>query len=217
MCRFRENFARETANLYMSEKYNVMVFVSIHRFLKFHACFLYNFCNGAGFLFFQIYIFYNKEYESGCASSIVIHVRERNNTMELFTSMNRLNRFYIAQVNEICTPRKMTSMQFHILRYIFRYENCTSMDIVKAWKVEKPTVSEHIRRLHDKDWIAISQGVDKRVKNLSLTPAGHAVHEEILKEVKEMQKQVTASFTDEEIELFTGFMVRLEEEMLALD
>ena len=94
--------------------------------------------------------------------------------MELFTSMNRLNRFYIAQVNEICTTRKMTSMQFQILRYIFRYGSCTSMDIVKAWKVEKPTVSEHIRRLHDKEWVAITQGADKRVKNLALTHAGEA-------------------------------------------
>lgn len=137
--------------------------------------------------------------------------------MELFTSMNRLNRFYIAQVNEICTTRKMTSMQFHILRYIFRYGSCTSMDIVKAWKVEKPTVSEHIRRLHDKEWIAITQGADKRVKNLALTPSGQAVYEEILVEVEALQEQVTASFTKEEVALFTSFMLRLEEQLLALD
>lgn len=137
--------------------------------------------------------------------------------MELFTSMNRLNRFYIAQVNEICTTRKMTSMQFHILRYIFRYGSCTSMDIVKAWKVEKPTVSEHIRRLHDKEWIAITQGADKRVKNLALTASGQAVYEEILVEVKALQQQVTSSFTEEEVALFTTFMLRLEEQLLALD
>ena len=137
--------------------------------------------------------------------------------MELFTSMNRLNRFYIAQVNEICTTRKMTSMQFHILRYILRYGSCTSMDIVKAWKVEKPTVSEHIRRLHDKEWIAITQGADKRVKNLALTAAGQAVYEDILVEVEALQQRVTESFTAEEVELFTTFMLRLEQGLLALD
>ncbi|MEE1130196.1 MAG: MarR family transcriptional regulator [Caryophanon sp.] len=137
--------------------------------------------------------------------------------MELFTSMNRLNRFYVAQVNEICTTRKMTSMQFQILRYIFRYGSCTSMDIVKAWKVEKPTVSEHIRRLHDKEWIAITQGADKRVKNLALTHAGESVYEEILVEVEALHQKVTANFTEEEVAIFTRFMLHLEDELLSLD
>lgn len=137
--------------------------------------------------------------------------------MELFTAMNRINRFYMAQVNEICATRKMTSMQFHILRYIDKAESCTSMAIVKAWNVEKPTVSEHIRRLTDKGWISISQGTDRRVKNLTLTAEGKAVYEEILVEVEAFQRSITSTFTAEDILLFTQFMTTLEQRFLTLE
>lgn len=137
--------------------------------------------------------------------------------MELFTSMNRLNRFYTVQVNEICATRKMTSMQFLMLRYIHQSKSCTSMDIVKAWNVEKPTVSEHIRRLHDKGWVAITQGADRRVKNLSLTTEGIAVYEDIIIEVERLQQEVTAIFTEDELDVFTRFVAKLEQQFLSYE
>jgi MarR family transcriptional regulator, transcriptional regulator for hemolysin len=117
------------------------------------------------------------------------------------------------RLQEICSSYEVTAVQWLVLYHIYENEGCTSMDIVKEWSVEKPTVSSFVRKLSDQGLLQSRSGDDKRQKFLYLTAAGEILCEKIMEKVAELQSFVTEPFLDEAVDEITQQIVILEERM----
>ena len=93
--------------------------------------------------------------------------------MNLFTAIYRFNKFYVTRLQEICSEKGITPVQWLVLQHIYKNEGCTSIDIVKEWSVEKPTVSSLVRKLYEQGLLDYREGEDKRHKRLYLTEEGY--------------------------------------------
>ena len=77
--------------------------------------------------------------------------------MNLFTAIYRFNKFYVTRLQEICSEKGITPVQWLVLQHISKNEGCTSIDIVKEWSelqafvvgsLPKETVEEWTEMLH---------------------------------------------------------------------
>ncbi|UOQ49176.1 MarR family transcriptional regulator [Gracilibacillus caseinilyticus] len=133
--------------------------------------------------------------------------------MNLFSTIYRLNKWYVIRLQELCSTHDITPVQWLVLHHIDENDNCTSMDIVKEWSVEKPTVSSLVRKLSEQHLIQFTSGKDKRQKYLSLTTEGKTRYEEIAKKVMELQTFVTEPFSDQMVNEWTEQLMIAENRM----
>jgi MarR family transcriptional regulator, transcriptional regulator for hemolysin len=133
--------------------------------------------------------------------------------MNLFSTIYRFNKSYVIRIQEICSANGVTAVQWLVLQHIYQNEGCTSMDIVKEWSVEKPTVSSLIRKLNEQGLLQLQSGDDKRQKYLFLTAEGQILCTKVTEKVMELQSFVTEPFSDEMLNNWTEQLMILEERM----
>lgn len=133
--------------------------------------------------------------------------------MNLFSTIYRFNKMYIIRLQEICSVYGITPVQSLVLYHVYENEGCTSMDIVKEWSVEKPTVSTLVRKLNKQGLLKFTSGEDKRQKYLSLTPEGQILCRKVMEKVTELQSFVTEPFSEKMVNDWTEQLMILEERM----
>lgn len=133
--------------------------------------------------------------------------------MNLFSTIYRFNKWYVIRLQEICSANGFTAVQWLVLHHIYNNEGCTSMDIVKEWSVEKPTVSSLVRKLNEQGLLKFTSGDDKRQKYLSLTDEGKTLCGKVTEKVIELQSFVTDPFTAGMVNEWTEQLMVMEERM----
>ncbi|MEN2768056.1 MarR family winged helix-turn-helix transcriptional regulator [Ornithinibacillus xuwenensis] len=133
--------------------------------------------------------------------------------MNLFSTIYRFNKRYVLRLQEICSANGITAVQWLVLHHIAENDGCTSMDIVKEWSVEKPTVSTLVHKLREQGLIHFKNGEDKRQKYLSLTYEGQALCETVTEKVMHLQSFVTEPLSEEVVQEYTAKINTLEERL----
>lgn len=133
--------------------------------------------------------------------------------MNLFSTIYRFNKWYVFRLQEICSANGITPVQWLVLNHIYKHEGCTSMDIVKEWSVEKPTVSSLVRKLNEQGLINFTSGEDKRQKYLSLTTEGKKLCGKVEEKVMVLQAFVTEPLSEEKVNEWTEQLMILEERL----
>lgn len=117
------------------------------------------------------------------------------------------------RLQEICSIDGITPVQWLVLHHVSQNDGCRSIDIVKEWSVEKPTVSSLVRKLKERDLLTFTSGEDKRQKYLSLTAEGKALCEKIAEQVTALQTFTTEPFSEKMVNDWTEQLMILEERM----
>ncbi|MEK9196982.1 MarR family winged helix-turn-helix transcriptional regulator [Ureibacillus sp. 179-F W5.1 NHS] len=133
--------------------------------------------------------------------------------MNLFSTIYRFNKLYVNRLQEICSANGITPVQWLVINHVFKNEGCTSIDIVKEWSVEKPTVSTLVRKLNEQGILEFTSGEDKRQKYLSLTVEGQILCRKVGEKVMELQSFVTEPMSEEMVNEWTEQLMILEERL----
>lgn len=133
--------------------------------------------------------------------------------MNLFSTIYRFNKLYVFHLQDICSANGITAVQWLVLQHVYKNEGCTSMDIVKEWSVEKPTVSSLVRKLNEQGLLEFTSGEDKRQKYLSLSEEGHVLCQKVSDKVMKLQSFVTEPIPDETVKEWTEQLMLLEERL----
>ena len=72
-------------------------------------------------------------------------------------------------------PAGLRVTQFALLRHLVRDGEQRMRDLSARLVVDETALNRSVRPLHDKGWIAIRTGRDRRERMLSITPAGRAL------------------------------------------
>jgi DNA-binding MarR family transcriptional regulator len=72
-------------------------------------------------------------------------------------------------------PAGLRVTQFALLRHLVRGGEQRMRDLSASLGVDETTLNRSVRSLHDRGWIAIRTGADRRERMLSITDAGRAV------------------------------------------
>ena len=91
---------------------------------------------------------------------------------DFFSSYSLLHRPLTNITNNILEKHKLSSSYWRLLRVLENGESKSFRDITKALKIEKPSVTNIIKKLSDLEFVEIHSGQDKRVKMVKLTPYG---------------------------------------------
>jgi len=113
--------------------------------------------------------------------------------------------------------KNITRLQWTLLRYVGRSENCTMGSIANHFNVGMSTVSQMIDRLEK--WGYVERGVsirDARVKMVSLTEKGTAIIQEVRASYLEQLTHGLNRFSEDERETFLRYFQRLAENLREL-
>ncbi|HSU79011.1 MAG TPA: MarR family transcriptional regulator [Candidatus Angelobacter sp.] len=113
--------------------------------------------------------------------------------------------------------KKITRLQWTLLRHVGRTEHCTMGSLAEHFNVSMSTVSQMIDRLENWGYVKRGSSVrDARVKIVSLTEKG----EKNIQEVRTVYlKQLTdglSSFSGDQQDVFIGFLQQLAENLKGL-
>ena len=104
----------------------------------------------------------------------------------------------------------LTAAQGPILGYLSRRKTppC-SRDIEEEFHLSHPTVSGLLSRLEKKGFIEFRPDEsDRRCKRIFILEKGRQCHDRIRQAIRESEAQMLQGFTEEEQELFSGFLKR---------
>lgn len=120
----------------------------------------------------------------------------------LFDNFTRLYRPYIKILQPILDDYNLHPAQWFILKDIATHPNTTLVQISKRRSIEKPTTRKILKVLHERQWLNITPGEDKRQKLLSLSHQGEAIYHQLKEAIGEVQKQVlqTLQLSEEELD-----------------
>jgi len=131
---------------------------------------------------------------------------------------------HLVRVLHSCTDQKitgaladmeLTAAQGPILGFIeCAHRPPCARDIEEAFHLTHPTVSGILSRLEKKGFIEFRpDDADRRCKRIHILPKGRACNETMYRIINENEERMVQDFTDEEKELFEGFLLRAAHNM----
>lgn len=113
-------------------------------------------------------------------------------------------------LNNALADMDLTSSQGRILGYLAHHaEAPCSRDLEEHFQLSHPSISGTLSRMEKKDFIEFRPDPeDLRIKRIHLLPKGVQCHEKIGQILRDMEKQITEGFTEEEQALFSAFLDR---------
>ena len=93
----------------------------------------------------------------------------------LCNALRKATRAVTRVYDDALRPAGLRVTQFSVLRNLVRRGPLRMRDLSAALVVEETTVVRSVRLLHERGWIAIRTGADRRERMLSITAAGRAV------------------------------------------
>lgn len=100
--------------------------------------------------------------------------------------------------------------QLPAMRYIMLHPGCTQKEVADFIKISPPSVAVMVKRMV-RDGIVKKESNenDMRQNRLTLTPSGEELAERCRKLFEQLDDQIYAGFSEEELEQFSSFLSRL--------
>jgi len=117
----------------------------------------------------------------------------------LFDSYRELYRPYVNAVNNKLAKYQLYTAQWGVLRLINNMKSCTSAELAKEMRVEKPSVTPIIKKLIELGYVEVTQGDDKREKYLRLTEKGNEVFSTIQVELAILLNGLTEGINEADL------------------
>lgn len=117
----------------------------------------------------------------------------------LFDSYRELYRPYVNAVNNKLAKYQLYTAQWGVLRLINNMKSCTSAELAKEMRVEKPSVTPIIKKLIELGYVEVTQGDDKREKYLRLTEKGNEVYSTIQEELAILLNGLTEGINEADL------------------
>lgn len=117
----------------------------------------------------------------------------------LFDSYRELYRPYVNAVNNKLAKYQLYTAQWGVLRLINNMKSCTSAELAKEMRVEKPSVTPIIKKLIELGYVEVTQGDDKREKYLRLTEKGNEVYSTIQEELDILLNGLTEEINEADL------------------
>lgn len=100
--------------------------------------------------------------------------------------------------------------QLPVMRYIHEHPGCTQKDVADFIKVSPPSVAVMVKRMVRDGYVQkVADEKDLRQNRLTITPAGLEVAEQCRSIFLQLDEQVYAGFSDEELEQLSSYLKRL--------
>ena len=100
--------------------------------------------------------------------------------------------------------------QLPVMRYIHDHPGCTQKDVADFMKVSPPSIAVMVKRMVRDGYVdKMADERDLRMNRLTITPAGMETAERCQRMFMEVDKQVYAGFSDEELEQLSSYLKRL--------
>jgi DNA-binding MarR family transcriptional regulator len=113
-----------------------------------------------------------------------------------------LTQLYDARLRET----GLEAPQFALLMTLRKEGPCTQAAIGRRYGLEKTTVSRNLKLMQGKGWIASNSANDKRMREVSLTPAGRKLLMAALPHWKQAQAELRSQMTGPAWDaMFTAF------------
>ena len=93
----------------------------------------------------------------------------------LCTALRKATRAVTRLYDEALRPAGLRVTQFAVLRHLLRGGEQRMRDLSATLVVDETAFNRSVRSLHDRGWIAIRTGDDRRERMLSITAAGRAL------------------------------------------
>ncbi|HZJ66404.1 MAG TPA: MarR family winged helix-turn-helix transcriptional regulator [Kofleriaceae bacterium] len=93
----------------------------------------------------------------------------------LCTALRKATRAVTRLYDEALRPAGLRVTQFAVLRHLVRGGEQRMRDLSATLVVDETAFNRSVRSLHDRGWIAIRTGDDRRERMLSITAAGRAL------------------------------------------
>lgn len=119
---------------------------------------------------------------------------------QFFRSYVKLYRPVVNQLNKLLLHYDLHNAQWTILSLLARVGEMTSAEIAEHQMVEKPSVTKVVKRLHEMEYIDVTQGQDKREKLLKLSIEGNRITQEIQEQLMPVYERILAGIPKEDIE-----------------
>lgn len=121
----------------------------------------------------------------------------------------------ISLMRRIFTQRAATKdgiflAQLPVMRYISKHPGCTQKDVADFMKVSPPSIAVMVKRMV-RDGVLKKEADehDMRQNRLTITDAGLEVAEQCKRLFGDLDQQLYAGFSDDELLLFSSFLTRL--------
>ena len=106
--------------------------------------------------------------------------------------------------------------QPQVLMHLKHKSGCTQTELGVMRHVKAATISKVIQRMEHAGFVERrADAQDQRVSRVYLTPAGHAICENVQKTLDAMEEETFANFTFEERVLLRRFFAQIRENLLA--
>ena len=110
--------------------------------------------------------------------------------------------------------KQITRLQWTLLRYVKRTEQCTMGNLAENFNVSMSTVSQMIDRLEKWDFVErASSRRDARVKIVSLTEKGEKIIQEVRTSYLKQLNRGLSKFSENDQERFIGFLEQLADNL----
>ena len=105
--------------------------------------------------------------------------------------------------------------QPQVLMYLQQNDGCTQTELGAMRNVKAATISKVIQRMEHAGFVERrADAEDQRVSRVYLTPAGHAICENVQKTLDAMDEETFANFSLEERVLLRRFFAQIRENLL---
>ncbi|MFB6467222.1 MarR family winged helix-turn-helix transcriptional regulator [Cytobacillus sp. Hz8] len=138
---------------------------------------------------------------------------EESKIDQFLTHWQYINR-HLREGRLINGDKKITRLQWILLRHVGRSEHCTMGSLANHFNVSMSTVSQMIDRLEK--WGYVQRETlarDARVKIVSLTEKGEKIIKEVRTSYLQQLTNGLSRFSEDEQEMFIGFLQQLAENL----
>ncbi len=137
-----------------------------------------------------------------------------NTEPTIFDSYRDLYRPYVNAVNNRLAKYQLYTSQWEILRLIKMKKSCTSAEIAKEMRVEKPSITSIIKKLIELGYVEVTQGDDKREKYLRLNHKGEEVYTSIKQEFSIFMDELTEGIDEADLKTARNVLNQILENLL---
>lgn len=116
-----------------------------------------------------------------------------------FQEYYALIRPYIHKRNAYLAKYQLYSAQWSVMELLAKKGAITSVEIAQQQAVEKPTVTNMVKKLIELGYAEAEPGKDKREKKIRLTSAGHTIYREAKSDIDRLHREALQGVDEEEI------------------
>jgi len=137
-------------------------------------------------------------------------------TKPLHRVLGEICHLHRAQINTMFGELGLYRGQPQVLMHLKHNDGCTQTELGAMRNVKAATISKVIQRMEHAGFVERrADAQDQRVSRVYLTPAGHAICENVQKTLDAMEEETFANFTFEERVLLRRFFAQIRENLLA--